>query len=185
MDERPILSRSLDSRTFRDFYYLKEELVKFCRDNGFPSSGGKMEITERIACFLETGKVMPAAARKKRTAAESAISEDSRIEADFVCSERHRAFFRKVLGDSFRFNVPFQKWLKDNAGKTYRKPSDAGNTKNSSKGTTATKGATLQHFSSTRKLSMRVKAMNLTPNYNTTTKIKTNQFRFQSKYLFV
>lgn len=120
MDERPILSRSLDSRTFRDFYYLKEELVEFCRDNGIPSSGGKMEITERIACFLETGNVMPATARKKRTAAESAISEDSRIEADFVCSERHRAFFRKVLGDSFRFNVPFQKWLKDNSGKTYR-----------------------------------------------------------------
>lgn len=28
--ERPILSKQLDSRTFRSFYYLKEELVSFC-----------------------------------------------------------------------------------------------------------------------------------------------------------
>lgn len=29
--ERPILCRDLDSKTFRSFYYLKEELVSFCR----------------------------------------------------------------------------------------------------------------------------------------------------------
>lgn len=41
MSERPALDRSLDSKTFRDFYYLKEELVNFCRENGLPVSGGK------------------------------------------------------------------------------------------------------------------------------------------------
>lgn len=42
MSERPALDRSLDSKTFRDFYYLKEELVSFCRENGLPVSGGKL-----------------------------------------------------------------------------------------------------------------------------------------------
>lgn len=28
--ERPILNKELGSKTFRDFYFLKEELVKFC-----------------------------------------------------------------------------------------------------------------------------------------------------------
>lgn len=59
MKERPALDRKLDSKTFRDYYYLKEELVSFCRENGLPVSGGKIELTERIAVFLETGEVMP------------------------------------------------------------------------------------------------------------------------------
>lgn len=37
-----------------------------------------------------------------------------------MCSEKHRAFFKDKIGDSFSFNVLFQRWLKDNAGKTYK-----------------------------------------------------------------
>ena len=57
MTERPVLDKNLDSKTFRDFYYLKEELVDFCRKNGLPVSGGKLQITDRIACFLDTGEI--------------------------------------------------------------------------------------------------------------------------------
>ena len=53
--ERPVLSKQLDSETFRSFYYLKEELVYFCRDNGLPCSGGKIDLTDRIAHYLDTG----------------------------------------------------------------------------------------------------------------------------------
>lgn len=60
MNDRPVLDRNLDSKIFRDFYYLKEELVDFCRKNDLPVSGGKLEISDRIAYFLDTGKVMPA-----------------------------------------------------------------------------------------------------------------------------
>lgn len=45
--ERPILNKELDSKTFWDFYFLKEELVKFCKDNGLPTSGGKIEISHK------------------------------------------------------------------------------------------------------------------------------------------
>ena len=60
--ERPDLNKELDSQTFRSFYYLKEELMAFCRENGLPVSGGKLEISDRIACFLDTGKVVLAPA---------------------------------------------------------------------------------------------------------------------------
>ena len=63
--ERPILDKNLDSATFRNFYFLKEELVNFCRENGLPSSGGKIEITDRIAHFLDTGEIL-SVSRKKR-----------------------------------------------------------------------------------------------------------------------
>lgn len=42
------------------------------------------------------------------------------IEQDFVCSEKHRAFFKKHLGKTFSFNVQFQNWLKTNSGRTYQ-----------------------------------------------------------------
>ena len=121
MESRPELVCGLDSQTFREYYYLKEELVKFCRDNHLPASGGKQELTERIACFLDTGKVQQPAAKRTaaRNAAASGITRESIIEDGFVCSETHRAFFRKEIGNGFSFNVRFQQWLKDNAGKTY------------------------------------------------------------------
>ena len=117
--ERPSLTRELDSTVFRSFYYLKEELVDFCRENGLPVSGGKPELTERIACFLDTGKVPMPSARKKTTQRAGVITEDTVIEAEIVYSEKLRAFFRERIGKSFSFNVPFQKWLKENAWKTY------------------------------------------------------------------
>ncbi len=117
--ERPSLTRELDSTVFRSFYYLKEELVDFCRENGLPVSGGKPELTERIACFLDTGKVPMPSARKKTTQRAGVITEDTVIEAEIVYSEKLRAFFRERIGKSFSFNMPFQKWLKENAGKTY------------------------------------------------------------------
>lgn len=121
MAQRPDLNRNLDSRTFREFYYLKEELKDFCRKNGLPVSGGKIEVTDRIAHFLDTGEVMAApAVRKKQRRGLPALSEDTKIEADFVCSEMHRAFFKEHIGNSFSFNVAFQKWLKNNTGKTYK-----------------------------------------------------------------
>lgn len=117
--ERPKLSRGLDSNTFRSFYYLKDELVSFCRDNGIPSSGGKVELTERIAYFLDTGEVIEQKTVNHKARQITNISRTSLIESDFVCTEIHRAFFREEIGKSFSFNVAFQKWLKSNSGKTY------------------------------------------------------------------
>lgn len=47
------------------------------------------------------------------------------IEQDFVCNELHRAFFKKHLGTTFSFDVPFLNWLKANAGRTYQEAIEA------------------------------------------------------------
>ena len=119
MTERPDLNKKLDSETFRNFYYLKEELVSFCRENNLPVSGGKVELTDRIAHFLDTGKVLETSVQRKITVNIDSITESTLIEPNIVCSEKHRAFFKEKIGKSFSFNVLFQKWLKENAGKTY------------------------------------------------------------------
>lgn len=118
--ERPVLDKKTDSKRFRDFYYLKAELVEFCRKNNLPACGGKIELTDRIAYFLDTGEILPILSVKKKGTVVSDIDEDTKIEGDFVCSEGHRAFFKERIGGSFSFNVAFQKWLKNNEGKTYK-----------------------------------------------------------------
>lgn len=119
MADRPYLDNQLDGKTFRSFYYLKDELVDFCRRNGLPTSGAKLEIADRIAHFLDYDEVI--LVNHKRLAAKQIgiIMEDTEIESNFVCSEKHRAYFKKTIGNHFSFNVGFQKWLKNNAGKTY------------------------------------------------------------------
>ena len=119
MSERPELTANTDISTFRNYYYLKEELVQFCRKNSLPTSGSKQELMERIAHFLETGKVLNSSTQRKAAVTVGDITENTLIETNIVCSEKHRAFFKEKIGKSFSFNVAFQKWLKSNAGKTY------------------------------------------------------------------
>ena len=52
MTERPVLDKNLDSKTFRNFYDLREKLVDFCRKNGLPAFGRKIEITNGLLIFL-------------------------------------------------------------------------------------------------------------------------------------
>lgn len=126
VSERPDLNNNLDSKTFMEYYYLKEELVDFCRKNNLQATGGKLELTERIAHFLDTGKRTYKTHNTNRKAKIiDEITPDAIIEENFVCSEKHRAFYKEQIGNSFTFNVAFQKWLKSNAGKTYQNSIDA------------------------------------------------------------
>lgn len=120
MSERPNLSIKLDSKTFKEYYYLKEELIDFCKKNNLQTTGGKIELTERIAKFLDTGERIVENHNTRRTKIVDEITLDTIIEDNFVCSEKHRAFYKEQIGKTFSFNVLFQKWLKSNSGKTYK-----------------------------------------------------------------
>ncbi|GIN74234.1 hypothetical protein J14TS2_47090 [Bacillus sp. J14TS2] len=120
MTERPSLDINLTGEDLRSFYYLKSELVDFCRKHNLPISGGKIELTERIAHFLDTGEIRSVSKKSKSVRKIDTITEDTIIEANFVCTETHRVFFKERIGKTFSFNVIFQKWLKNNSGKTYK-----------------------------------------------------------------
>ena len=120
MNERPDLNTELDSKTFKEYYYLKEELIAFCRVNKLQATGSKLELIERISEFLDTGKRTYKTHSSRKTTMINEITLDTIIEENFVCSEKHRSFYKKHIGKSFSFNVAFQKWLKSNAGKTYQ-----------------------------------------------------------------
>ncbi len=120
MSERPMLSTELECGKFLEYYYLKEELTGFCRENGISTAGGKQDITKRVAHFLKTGERLSASVKKTNHAGNAdELTLDSIIDNNFVCSEKHRQFFESVIGSGFSFNVVFQKYLKANAEKTY------------------------------------------------------------------
>lgn len=125
MSERPKLDNNLAVNIFKEYYYLKDELIDFCRKNSLQTTGSKLELIERITTFLDTGKRTYKTHTNKKTKIVDNITLNTIIEENFVCSEKHRAFYKEQIGNSFSFNVAFQKWLKSNAGKTYQNSIDA------------------------------------------------------------
>ena len=120
------LTRDLKSDEFFDYYFLKEELKDFCRREGLKVSGNKQDLEKRIVHYLKTGdELTEPVFNKKSCKTLSEISLDTKLGENFKCSEDKREFFKNEIGNSFKFNVKFQKWLKANPDKTYRDAIDA------------------------------------------------------------
>ncbi|MFB7157810.1 DUF6434 domain-containing protein [Lysinibacillus sp. NPDC056232] len=123
---RPNLTKELSIESFNDFYWLKEELQSFCRNNGISATGSKIEISNRIEIFLQTGEikkpVRKSIAKKKEQQVD--LSLDTVITEDHRCSQNVRTFFKTVI-PKFHFSTYIQNYIKNNVGKTYRDVVDA------------------------------------------------------------
>ena len=130
------LNKELSSAEFKEYYFLKEELKEFCRNEGLKISGSKNQLEKRIIYYLDTGKslddsnsiekddkpIRPNFQKSDKT--KASISKEIRLDSilgeNFKCSEDKREFFEKEIGKGFKFKVKFQKWLKANPNKTYQ-----------------------------------------------------------------
>ena len=117
--QRPPLDLEISVDDFLAFYWLKSELVEFCRVNGLPTSGSKGELTERVAHFLRTGELLLPEKRPKLKTDGQVPTLDTVITADYRSSQINRAFFEEVIGRHFHFSTAFQQFFKDNVGKTF------------------------------------------------------------------
>lgn len=124
---RPKLDKDINVKDFRNFYWLKGELQAFCRESGISASGSKVEITNRIAVFLETGEIQKPI--RKRSSSPKGVkleelSLDTVITENHRCSQVVRAFFQSVI-PKFHFSTYIQNYFKKSVGKTYRDVVDA------------------------------------------------------------
>lgn len=121
-DKRPELTKNLKVADFRNFYWLKEELVSFCKSCGIPTAGSKLELNQRIEQYLTDGTIAvvikPKRGKSKQTLAE--LSLDTLISENYSSNEQNRAFFKTVIGEQFHFTTNFMRFCRENAGKTYR-----------------------------------------------------------------
>ena len=121
-NQRPALTTSISVADFRAYYWLKQELVDFCRQHGISSNGGKIEIAQRIEQFLATGAIeQPIKSGRKHQPQpmNEALTLDTVIHEGFVCTQRHRTFFTSIE-PHFHFSTFIQNYIKANVGKTYR-----------------------------------------------------------------
>jgi hypothetical protein len=121
---RPILDKEISTKDFKDHYWLKKELVEFCRITGINNSGGKIDICNRIIKFLENGEIITKSDIKKRTTISTfdwnveKLSIATLITDNYKNTENVREFFRQNIGNHFKFNVEFMNWMKAHQGKT-------------------------------------------------------------------
>lgn len=128
MTDRPQLTPSISVDDFRDYYWLKEELLDFCRQNDLPLGGSKREISERIERFLHTGEVLPATSRSSslgRAAMPETFTRDTVIEPGWHCSQALRAFLETEIGFGFHFDQVMRDFIKQGHGKTLQEAINA------------------------------------------------------------
>ena len=123
---RPNLTKDSSVQSFKDFYWLKEELQSFCRENGISASGSKIEISDRIETFLRTGEIKKSIRKSsnKKVETQADLSLNTVITERHRCSQDVRAFFKTAI-PKFHFSTHIQNYFKNNVGKTYRDVVDA------------------------------------------------------------
>jgi hypothetical protein len=130
LTERPALDERPAPEVFLKFYYLKEELLAFCRTNGLGTSGSKTDLTSRVESFLRTGRVPEGATTaadapaRRRTTPPAAVAQeepalDAQLGPNFKCTEERRSFFESQVGRRFHFSVKLQRYLRSNPKATY------------------------------------------------------------------
>ncbi|MFJ8067275.1 DUF6434 domain-containing protein [Psychrobacillus sp. NPDC096426] len=124
---RPILTKEMNVESFKDYYWLKEELQTFCRKHGISAAGSKIEISDRIETFLHTGEIKKPIRKSRATRKDELQADlclDTVITENHRCSQDVRAFFKSAI-PNFHFSTYIQNYFKNNIGKTYRHVVDA------------------------------------------------------------
>lgn len=123
-NKKPKLDKNISSEDFKDFYWLKKELILFCKEYDIISSGGKIEITKRIIHFLETGERIKSINNKIEKPKSNFDWNSERLHLKTIITDNYkntesvRTFFTSEIGKHFKFNVLFMDWMKQNVGKT-------------------------------------------------------------------
>ena len=128
MTDRPELTPSISVDDFRDYYWLKEELLAFCRQNGLPSGGSKREIGERIEHFLGTGEIrspQPRSSSQERASMPETFTRHTVIGPGWRCSQALRVFFETEIGPGFHFDQVMRDFIKQGHDKTLQDAIDA------------------------------------------------------------
>mgnify|MGYP000548113407 CR=1 FL=1 len=119
---KPKLSMLLSKAEFLSHYWLKSELQAFCRTSQLQISGSKIELTQRIAHYLETGQHLKSTkANHSNQVMPTQFHLDTVIEEGWRCTQELRAFFQSQLQIRFHFNGFLRTFIRETGiGKTLR-----------------------------------------------------------------
>jgi hypothetical protein len=118
-EDRPELSAGMRVEEFEAWYWLKEELVGFCRRQGISPTGSKPELLARISALL-AGRTSIRFASPKRNRVEmpTEFTLETVIGEGWRCGPKLGGFLRQVVGSGFRFNAETRDFIHHGSGKT-------------------------------------------------------------------
>ena len=106
MEKRPTLSKTTKASDFKNFYWDKQELITFCRQNKIPADGGKIELAERIEFFLSSGGKIQSTRNKTHKIfydSDQNITLNTPV-INYKNDAKTRVFFVSQIGNTFKFN---------------------------------------------------------------------------------
>ena len=114
----PPLDNRLTAEVFRQHYYDKKTLMKFCRDMGIPASGLKNDLNDRIDTFLRDGTVLTVrpAKRAKRSDSDEGLSLSQHV-VNYKSDLITREFFQTHIPEFTGFSALVQKQIKQRLSK--------------------------------------------------------------------
>jgi hypothetical protein len=108
------------------WYWLKQELVDYCKQCQLSYIGAKFDILERIAFALDNGdsKSKKITSSSKPTSkfnwSKSILTPATIITDSYTNGPNTRKFFKEHCGEKFHFSIPFMAYMKNNCGKTLK-----------------------------------------------------------------
>jgi site-specific DNA-cytosine methylase len=120
MEKRPAIATIKTGKELRRWYWLKEELVAYCKIKDIGYAGGKFTILERIANKLDGKKVNAKKSIKAKSVFDwhgASLTPNTVITDNYKNSQNVRRFFKVHCGEKFHFSIPFMDWMKANTGK--------------------------------------------------------------------
>lgn len=99
--------RTPHPRARKNHYWLKIELISFCKDNDLSTAGSKQEITHRIKTFITTGRKIKSTSNSPSTNVRDSfqpITLDTPV-INYKNDAATRRFFVGQLGKHFRFDA--------------------------------------------------------------------------------
>lgn len=94
------------SDDLQNYYWVKSDLIAFCKQHGLPTQGAKFDLVERIRTYLSTGHRMHSKRISKAVDKDSlkCITKNTPIK-NYNNDAETRRFFVKHIGEKFKFNA--------------------------------------------------------------------------------
>jgi Domain of unknown function (DUF6434)/SAP domain-containing new25 len=120
--KRPEIETIKSGVELKKWYWLKAELVEFCKVKSISYTGGKFVILERIADTLDGKSNESKSVKGKSTFnwAKEHLTINTIITDSYTNGQNARQFFKEHCGGKFRFSIAFMSWMKANVGKTLK-----------------------------------------------------------------
>jgi hypothetical protein len=120
---RPPITTITHGKELKKWYWLKEELVNYCKLTKINYTGTKFEILERVANVLDNVSDQKSKTTKQKITSKfdwhsEKLSLDTIITDSYKNSQNVRRFFKLHCGEKFHFSIPFMAFMKSNVGKT-------------------------------------------------------------------